>query len=957
VAVINPTQDYDIIHTLTFAEASGDCPIRLYRGFPSTDTGTVYYRAGTSGDWTTLSVSGTSTTFPVTDTTMQIAHNWNKSGNNYMTPSFWGATNITSISISQNSALTGVMGDHFMYAYAGGCSSLISLAVPDTSGLTSVGSFFMASYAGGCSKLTSLAVPNTSGLTSVGNYFMTSYAYGCSSLIFLDVPDTSGLTSVSDSFMVSYAGGCSSLISLAVPDTSGLTSVGSFFMASYAYGCSSLISLAVPDTSGFTSVGGLFMDSYAYGCSSLIELVLPAVGWFEDNNVDWSVPSDRLGALKGRVLDPDDLSDWKALTAEGKTLYTNYIRDPDLVYYEEATEPITVTTLPVTDITTSSARLWGKIEVGGGELPFWLDFVPQYDDAGTSFHTNTETIPKDCILYMDINGTANAGYDWYVNGEKIRGWTGDRWENRTISVKRGDTLYISGLGILVTELRDTMILRLDDANGAKVAEFDFVLEPASCYLTTAMVGYFGKDDDGIELNSMRALRNHSGHKYQDVLDEYCRISPLIIQGIEQSGQQEYYYGMIKDVVENIVARVANEEWQQAEHAYLNLYNWLKNEFQISETIIEVIPAPLHYEIDGGKIFTLEGEELYSVYFQYRKKGASTWLETAKQTVTVDESQTFDAIVENLDDNTEYEYRAVTDYGGESYYGEILTFKTKLSTEYCEYNADTFRRIVVEQEYIADSLKQVIQTQHYNADTNRGITRAYNLLVDSIRQILCRQDYLGDSIRTIAKEYDYTADSLRQIVKGYDYTVDTFRKVLKEYGYNADTFRKVLKVCQYPADARRIIIRTDAHNADTNRCIIQSQAYTGDTFRKVLKVYQYPADARRIIIRTDAHNADLLRRIVKQYEYAADTMRFVVELGVYVGDTYRVVRAEQVYSADALRQAIKEYEFIADTLRRIARPYIRLKVTLSVQEREVGLGLQERKPSLSIQEREVKLEVE
>jgi hypothetical protein len=65
---------------------------------------------------------------------------------------------------------------------------------------------------------------------------------------------------------------------------------------------------------------------------------LPAVGWFKDNNVNWSVPSNRLGVLKGRVLNSDDLSGWKALTAEGKTLYTNYIRDPELVYYEEYCE-------------------------------------------------------------------------------------------------------------------------------------------------------------------------------------------------------------------------------------------------------------------------------------------------------------------------------------------------------------------------------------------------------------------------------------------------------------------------------------------------------------------------------------------------------------------------------------------------------------------------------------------
>ena len=307
MATINPNQDYDIIHTLTFSAASGTCPIRLYRGSSSTYTGTVYYRAGTSGDWTSLSVSGTSTTFPVTSTTMQIAHNWNKSGNNYMTPSFQDATNITSIAISQKSFLTGTMWDFFMYYYAYGCSSLTSLDVPDTSGLTSVRNGFMYYYARGCSSLTSLAVPDTSSLTSVGSDFMTYYAYGCSSLTSLDVPDTSGLTSV-----------------------------GSYFMRYYAYGCSSLTSLAVPDTSSLTSVGSYFMQNYASGCSSLTELVLPAVGWFEDNNVDWNVPSGRLGVLKGRVLNSDDLSDWKDLTAEGKTLYTNYIRDPDLVYCEEA---------------------------------------------------------------------------------------------------------------------------------------------------------------------------------------------------------------------------------------------------------------------------------------------------------------------------------------------------------------------------------------------------------------------------------------------------------------------------------------------------------------------------------------------------------------------------------------------------------------------------------------------
>ena len=41
MATINDSQDYDIIQTLTFAEASGTCAIRLYRGSGSAYTGTV----------------------------------------------------------------------------------------------------------------------------------------------------------------------------------------------------------------------------------------------------------------------------------------------------------------------------------------------------------------------------------------------------------------------------------------------------------------------------------------------------------------------------------------------------------------------------------------------------------------------------------------------------------------------------------------------------------------------------------------------------------------------------------------------------------------------------------------------------------------------------------------------------------------------------------------------------
>lgn len=363
MATINADQDYDIIYTLTFPAAEGTCKIRLYRGSSTVYAGTVYYRAGTSGEWTELSVSSTTTTFPVGATTMQVGHAWNKDeDDDYMTASFQGATAITSIAISQKAALSGVVGNYFMRYFTLGCTGLTSLDVPDTSGVTSVGNSFMEAYAFSCESLESLDVPDTSGVTSIGNYFFYLYAKGCKSLTSLDTPDTSGITNGARYFLSSYAEGCVLLEALGVPDTSGITAGTYSFMASYARSCGSLTSLgapdtshittaedhflgyyanscpnltslAIPDTSSLTSVGTNFMASYAANCTSLAKLLLPKVGWFASNNVNWGVPSNRLGYLKGNVLKYADLAGWKALTANARTLYLNYIRDADDVIY------------------------------------------------------------------------------------------------------------------------------------------------------------------------------------------------------------------------------------------------------------------------------------------------------------------------------------------------------------------------------------------------------------------------------------------------------------------------------------------------------------------------------------------------------------------------------------------------------------------------------------------------
>lgn len=106
----------------------------------------------------------------------------------------------------------------------------------------------------------------------------------------------------------------------------------------------------------------------------------------------------------------------------------------------------------------------------------------------------------------------------------------------------------------------------------------FKVHTSHCYLTTCMVNYYGKEDDGIELTSMRKLRGFYKDKHKETLEEYRVISRYIIQGIEKTGNEDYWYGEIKKVVDKIVIWVANEEWEKAEVAYLTLYYRLKDIF-------------------------------------------------------------------------------------------------------------------------------------------------------------------------------------------------------------------------------------------------------------------------------------------------------------------------------------------------------------------------------------------
>lgn len=362
VASIDPDQDYDIIYTLELKEGTEEVKVILRRGSSNPVRDTVYYREGTSGDWSQQAVGFTGTIITgLSATTIQVGHSWNKSGNNYTTAAFSSQETSLSIEIAQRASLSGIVGDSFMYQFAYFCSSLRSLDTPSISGITEVGHAFLREYARNCSSLTYLTWDSSPSLGLIGNTAWYQCCNSCSSLLAVDMPDTTNAYSVGSNFMQSYAQACILLTELSVPSTKMLTSAGDAFFSSYAFYCQGLLSLEIPSTSSLENIGGNFMSNYAYN-TPLTSLILPtSTGQFALNPINWGISSSRLGILKAYVGSLQSKLDWQALTEEGETLYINYIRSHDDVIYDFSLEYLDIETLECTEIADVSVRANGRV--------------------------------------------------------------------------------------------------------------------------------------------------------------------------------------------------------------------------------------------------------------------------------------------------------------------------------------------------------------------------------------------------------------------------------------------------------------------------------------------------------------------------------------------------------------------------------------------------------------------
>ena len=178
--------DYDFITTCNWT-STGTFTLRAFRGSSTNvvSSYTLYYRKKGTSPWS----STTNGKIVISSTgEWEVANDWNKSGNDVLTHSYFNITSINQVTdvYFNEIALGTTIGNHFLRICWYGCSSLTSMPVGFNlpSGITSVGSDFLTNCWGYCTSLTSMPVGFNlpSGITSVGSWFLGSCWSGCTNL-------------------------------------------------------------------------------------------------------------------------------------------------------------------------------------------------------------------------------------------------------------------------------------------------------------------------------------------------------------------------------------------------------------------------------------------------------------------------------------------------------------------------------------------------------------------------------------------------------------------------------------------------------------------------------------------------------------------------------------------------------------------------------------------------------
>ena len=104
-----------------------------------------------------------------------------------------------------------------------------------------------------------------------------------------------------------------------------------------------------------------------------------------------------------------------------------------------------------------------------------------------------------------------------------------------------------------------------------------------CFMTSACVGFMGKEDDCVELETMRHFRDTELRKVpggERLIKEYYHVAPKIVSEIDKSDKKNLYYKDIYDTVLLCVDKINKKENDEAIKLYWKMFNKYKIIFNL-----------------------------------------------------------------------------------------------------------------------------------------------------------------------------------------------------------------------------------------------------------------------------------------------------------------------------------------------------------------------------------------
>lgn len=109
-------------------------------------------------------------------------------------------------------------------------------------------------------------------------------------------------------------------------------------------------------------------------------------------------------------------------------------------------------------------------------------------------------------------------------------------------------------------------------------------EDLMCFLTSACVDHFGLSDNGYELNTLRNYRDSylaASETGQQLIKDYYRVSPGIVQRINADAEKTKLYDFVYTQVKKACAAIEKQNYELAKKVYVFMVQTLMQRYQVA----------------------------------------------------------------------------------------------------------------------------------------------------------------------------------------------------------------------------------------------------------------------------------------------------------------------------------------------------------------------------------------